>query len=75
MSQRTARREVRKTINQLSDDDIERVLNYARRLSKGSAGSSPSSLAEHDGQPSYVAAAGDAEYQYEQEKRNIGSWG
>jgi hypothetical protein len=75
MSNQTTRREVRKTINQLSDEDRKRVLGYARRLSKGSAGSSPPSLAEHDGQPSYVAAAGDAEYNYEREKQDRGSWG
>ena len=75
MSHQTTRRELRKTINQLSDEDRERVADFARRLSKGSAGSSPASLAEHDGQPSYVAVAGDAEYQYEKDKRNRGSWG
>jgi hypothetical protein len=75
MSHQTTRRELRKTINQLSDEDRERVADFARRLSKGSAGSSPSSLAAHDGQPSYVAAAGDREYQYEKDKRNTGSWG
>jgi hypothetical protein len=72
---RTSKREVIKAIHGLSREDREKVLDMARRLSKSRSHGGHGSLAENDGTPSYLAAAGEEDYRREKKNRERGSWG
>ena len=83
MGRNTSRREAKKLIDSLADHNVDRILNYAKKLEKGTkiddGGSNRAtarkSLAENDGTPSYTAAASVRDYEFEKDAKNAGRWG
>jgi len=76
MAQRTTHKALTRVFKNLSDEDRERVIDYAERLSKGSGGSTGGreSLADGRKGPSYVAAADTDEYD-KRAQGDTSSWG